>query len=100
MMSSTLGAPLGGTRRGGHHSLEPVTVSLITPPNFGGSGGSCLPSIVVVALGEPGVPVICWANACGANDTHRRILDDDRKLAILLTTPSDTGRFRGYTPPR
>ena len=26
-----------------------------------GGGGSCFPSIVVVALGEPGTPVICWA---------------------------------------
>ena len=54
-----------------------------------------MPSIVVVALGEPGVPVICWANAPDARDTHRRILDDDRKLVILLTTPSNNGRFRG-----
>jgi hypothetical protein len=34
---------------------------LITPPNVGSGGGSCLPVMVVVALGEPGVPVICWA---------------------------------------
>jgi hypothetical protein len=33
----------------------------ILPPNFCGGGGSWLPSIVVVALGEPGVPVVCWA---------------------------------------
>jgi hypothetical protein len=36
---------------------------LITPPNFGSGGGNCLPSIDVVALGDPGVPVICWAPA-------------------------------------
>src|SRR6202007_2928850 len=95
MISRTLGAPLGGTTDGGQYGLESLAVSLITPPNFGGSGGSCLPSIVVVALGEPGVPVICWANAPDARDTHRRILDDDRKLVILLTTPSNNGRFRG-----
>ena len=29
------------------------------PPNGGGGGGRYLPSIVVVALGEPGVPVVC-----------------------------------------
>jgi hypothetical protein len=28
-----------------------------------GGGGSCFPSIVVVALGEPGVPLICWGAA-------------------------------------
>ena len=61
MMSSTLGAPFGGTTRGGHHGFDSEAFSLITPPNFGSGGGSCLPSMVVVALGEPGAPVISWA---------------------------------------
>src|SRR5439155_21885778 len=61
MISRTFGAPLGGTTDGGQYGLESLAVSLITPPNFGGSGGSCLPSIVIVAPGVPGVPVICWA---------------------------------------
>src|SRR6185295_15171866 len=60
-MSNTLGAPFGGTTRGGHHVFESLTSSLITPPNFAGGAGSCLPLTVVVALGAPGVPVICWA---------------------------------------
>src|SRR5271157_6056053 len=59
MIKSTLGAPLGGTTLGGHYGFESLTLSLMTPPNFGGGGGSCFPSIVVVALGEPGVPVVC-----------------------------------------
>src|SRR5664279_2390415 len=59
MMSSTLGAPLGGTTRGGHQGVESVASSLITPPNFGGGGGICLPLIVVVASAEPSVPVTC-----------------------------------------
>src|SRR5208282_4913687 len=63
MMRSTLGAPLGGTTRGGHQGLESLALSLITPPNFGGGGGICFPSIVVVALGEPSVPVSCCAAA-------------------------------------
>src|ERR1700687_953948 len=63
MISSTLGAPLGGTMRGGHQGLESFALSLITPPNFGGGGGICFPSIVVVALGEPGSPVTCCATA-------------------------------------
>src|SRR4026208_543791 len=62
MMSRMLGAPLGGTTVGGHHDLESVAVSLITPPNFGSGGGSCFPSMVVVAPGEPGVPV-AWVCA-------------------------------------
>src|SRR5580692_2404848 len=61
MMRSTLGAPLGGTMRGGHQGVESLALSLITPPNFGGGGGSCFPSMVVVALGEPNWPVTCCA---------------------------------------
>ena len=61
MITRTFGAPFGGTTRGGHHAFDSVAFSLITPPNFGSGGGSCLPLIVVVALGEPGVPMICCA---------------------------------------
>src|SRR5271165_3968233 len=63
MMSKTFGAPLGGTTRGGHQGVESLASSLMTPPNFGGGGGICFPSIEVVALGEPGVPVTCCAFA-------------------------------------
>src|SRR4029453_534835 len=66
MIKSTLGAPLGGTIVGGQNGLESTALSLITPPNFGSGGGSCLPSMVVVALGEPGVPVVC--TCAGAED--------------------------------
>src|ERR1700745_1411132 len=62
MMRRMLGASLGGTMRGGHHGFESVAFSLITPPNVGSGGGSCLPSMVVVALGEPSSPVTCWAS--------------------------------------
>src|SRR6266852_2844329 len=63
MMSSTLGAPFGGTTRGGHQAFDSEAFSLITPPNGGSGGGSCFPLMVVVALGEPGSPVVCWAEA-------------------------------------
>src|SRR5207249_12184423 len=63
MMRRMLGAPLGGTTRGGHHGLESVAASLITPRNGIGGGGICFPSIVTVALGSPGVTLICWARA-------------------------------------
>ena len=63
MMSSTLGAPFGGTTRGAHQAFDSEAFSLITPPNFGSGGGSCLPPRVVVALGEPGSPVTCCAEA-------------------------------------
>ena len=55
MISSTFGAPLGGTTRGAHQAFDCAALSLITPPNFGSGGGSCLPLMVVVASGEPGV---------------------------------------------
>src|SRR5512137_875514 len=61
MIRSTLGAPFGGTTRGAHHGVDSEAFSFITPPNFGSGGGSCLPSMVVVAMGDPSVPVICWA---------------------------------------
>src|SRR5882724_12516999 len=63
MMSSTLGAPFGGTTRGAHQAFDSEAFSLITPPNFGLGGGSCLPSSVVVALGEPSTPLTCCAEA-------------------------------------
>jgi hypothetical protein len=36
---------------------------LISPPNVGGGDGRYLPSIVMVASGEPGMPVVCCAFA-------------------------------------
>src|SRR4030095_1923443 len=63
MMSNTLGAPFGGTTRGAHQGFDSEAFSLIDPPKLGGGGGSCFPSIVVVAPGEPSSPVTCWASA-------------------------------------
>jgi hypothetical protein len=57
MISNTLGASFGGTTCGAHHGFDWRASSLITPPNFGSGGGSCFPSIVVVALGDPRGPV-------------------------------------------
>src|SRR5271157_4171716 len=61
MISTTLGAPFGGTTRGGHQAFDCEAITSITPPNFGSGGGSCFPVIVVVALGEPNSPVTCCA---------------------------------------
>jgi hypothetical protein len=66
MMSSTLGAPFGGTTRGGHHGFDSEAFSLITPPNFGSGGGICLPSSVVVAIGEPRGAACCARVRSGA----------------------------------
>src|SRR6476620_3920797 len=100
MMSSTLGAPLGGTTRGGHQVFDPSTVSLITPPNFGGGGGSCFPSMVVVALGEPNTPVTCCAVA-GIVLTRARAVDatgnrSDLRIVASLIRPRDRRFYRSF----
>src|SRR5438034_11717656 len=59
IMRRMLGACLGGTTRGAHHGFDWRASFLITPPNFGSGAGSCFPLIVVVAPGDPGVPVVC-----------------------------------------
>src|SRR5215472_13737067 len=61
MISSTLGAPFGGSTRGGQYGFDCAALRSILPPNLNGGCGSCLPSMVVVALAEPGTPVICCA---------------------------------------
>src|SRR5271170_1822173 len=83
MMRRTLGAPLGGTTRGGQYGVESAAFSLITPPNGSGGGGICFPSIVTVASGAPGTPLICWARTMPAIKKQ--------------TTPNSvpTGRLRG-----
>ncbi len=63
MISSTFGAPLGGTIRGGHQAFDCAALRSITPPNFGAGKGRTLEFRNSVALGEPGTPVICWAEA-------------------------------------
>src|SRR5207247_540692 len=81
MMSRIFGAFLGGTTRGAHQGFDWRASSLITPPNFGSGGGSCFPLMVVLALGEPSVPVVCicafaesaTAMATAANIPPRRI---------------------------
>jgi hypothetical protein len=64
MMSRTFGAPFGGTTRGTHQGVDSVALSLITPPNLGGNGGSCFPSSEVVALGDPRAPVTFDLPSC------------------------------------
>src|ERR1700686_375682 len=81
MMRSTLGAPLGGTMRGGHHGVESLALSLITPPNVGGGAGSCLPLTVVVAVDAPNSPVTCWAAALATHSVAAK-----RNTAISAST--------------
>ena len=82
MISRMFGAPFGGTTRGAHPYFDCSAPSLITPLNFGSGGGSCFPLMVVVALGEPGVPVICWAPAGAEESTPT-----NRNAATPAPTP-------------
>src|SRR5512144_1260787 len=88
MMSSTFGAPLGGTTRGAHHGFDCSAPSLITPPNFGSGGGSCVPGMLVVALGEPRVPVTCCAPALIAQRDAAMTATVNPVLAILMNLPT------------
>src|ERR1700722_4408014 len=80
MMSRMLGAPLGGTMRGGHQVFDPSRVSLITPPNFGSGAGSRFPLTVVVELGKPGTPVICWACTVLTGNHHTIVSNAPRAM--------------------
>src|SRR5215472_6117895 len=84
MISKTFGAPLGGTTRGAHQDLESLAVSLITPPNFGGGGGSCFPSMLIVADGEPGMPLTRLPSAMAAVAGTLEPADADPAGAPLL----------------
>src|SRR5512134_209179 len=90
MISSTLGAPFGGTTRGGHQYRDCSASSLITPPNFGSGGGSCLPLMVDLALGDPSVPVTCCATASAASSTPaiETIRDATHLLVFMVLAPS------------
>jgi hypothetical protein len=81
-----LGAPLGGTTRGGHQVFDPSKVSLMTPPNFGSGAGSWFPGIVVVAPGDPGTPVVCCA-CTGPRVKHVRARMDVIDGPIFIMAP-------------
>src|SRR4029453_3017507 len=83
MMRRTLGAPLGGTTWAGQYGFDWLAPRLISPPNFGGGGGRYFPSIVVVAPGEPGVPVVCCA-AAGRPEIVATATDANNSTQMLL----------------
>src|SRR5215470_18672382 len=74
------GAPFGGTTRAGHQGVDCAALRSILPSNFCGGGGSWLPGIVVVALGEPGAPVPTapsWAKVFASWQALTKALFDD-----------------------
>src|SRR3974390_2743884 len=53
MISSTLGAPLGGTTRGGHQAFESDAFSLVPPPNVLGAPKPWSSVMISSTLGAP-----------------------------------------------
>src|SRR5262245_58237025 len=77
MINSTFGAPWGGTTVGGQYGFESLALRPMVPPNAGGGLGRYRPSTVVVALGDPGSPVTCWACAGVETTGIRKQLDNN-----------------------
>jgi hypothetical protein len=86
MIRRTFGAPFGGTTRGAHAGFDWSALSSIWPVKGAGGGGSCRPSIVEVALGEPGVPVTCCANDSPLEYpvTHAATIAGNNRAQILM----------------
>src|SRR5215831_6755507 len=63
VINRTFGAPLGRTMRSGQYGVDCAASRSILLSNFCGDGGISWPPMVVVAQGEPEVPVICCALA-------------------------------------
>src|SRR5689334_5021471 len=95
MISSTLGAPLGGTTVGGQNGFDCSALKLITPPTFGGGGGRYFPSMVVVALGEPGA---CSTCADGTALSGCFMSSSNAQFGLLDFSPSSRLRIRRRRP--
>src|ERR1700686_4117670 len=84
MISNTFGAPFGGTTVGGQYGVEVVASRLMTPPKGDGGLGMYRPSSVVVAAGEPGTPLVCWAKAGTAVRTASVTAENTRAQAFMV----------------
>src|SRR6266542_4671634 len=85
MMSRMLGAPLRGSTRAGQYGFDSAALRLITPPNFCGRGGSCAPSMLVAAAGEPGGGAAC---GCAPAGYRARPVNNDAATAMTVTPRS------------
>src|SRR5512132_1806835 len=84
MINRMFGAPLGGTVSAGQYGFDCAALGLISPLNTGRGGGKYLPSMVVVAPGEPGTPVVCCARTAGvAVRLNRRPSDAATALVFM-----------------
>jgi AraC-like DNA-binding protein len=89
MMSRTLGAPFGGTTRGGQNGVDWEAVSLITPPKGRGGGGSWAPSIVIVGAGSLTRDSVCRALGLNAGTLAHRL----EAFGVTFSGLADEVRF-------
>src|SRR5271157_6040333 len=88
MISRMFGAPLGGTTRAGQYGVDCAVFRPIFPSNFCGGGGSCFPSMVVVAQGEPGGQFVCWAAPnCAKSAAVSATADFANALDLVCMSP-------------
>jgi hypothetical protein len=100
MMRRTLGAPFGGTTWAGQYGFDWLASRLISPPNFCGGGGRYFPSMVVVALGEPGVPVTCCAEPAVPIKANAHAASSPRPITFFVAFASNviaTSHIRAET---
>ncbi|WP_354548989.1 hypothetical protein [Kaistia defluvii] len=83
MISRMFGAPAGGTTVGGQNGFELGASKLIVPPKGSGGAGICRPSIVCVALGDPGVPVIVCAWAAAMHRLEESMKKEKNRFEIM-----------------
>src|ERR1044072_4205383 len=91
MMSNTLGAHFGGTTRGAHQGSDAEAFSSIAPPNAAGGGGICLPLMVVVAPGDPSVPVTSCASAAVTASALTLNVHRSKRLIFISHAPGSFG---------
>src|SRR5262249_3361865 len=86
-ISNMMGAPLGGTTRAGQAGVDCKAFSSIRPWNGCAGGGRYRPSIVVVAVGEPGSPVVCCAIAGTKVSTARAVTESSATTVFMVNPP-------------
>src|SRR2546430_2409022 len=82
-----LGAVFGGTIVRGQCRLGSLSLKLISPPNGVGGLGRNRPSTVVVASGDFGLSVTCWAIdtiAIEENAAHRVAAHSTNSFGLML----------------
>src|SRR5689334_6258953 len=88
MMSSTFGAPFGGTMRDGQYGVESLAWRSILSLNFCGGAGSWLPGMVMVAAGEPGGGAACFGCCASADaDNADAASNAANVFRTIITTP-------------